>query len=294
MEIIVINERKNKTLNFVLNWSILSLMLIVIVAIFTLFIYGVINFARGRGDYKRVQQLTRENKFVQKEIEYMENEIKSLSVIIDSLSRSDTVLQDFSTLPTLKTVIAGQEKEITEDNFLDNKNLSQLSASLDELLLRAENQYATNNFILSYLKQNENLRNSIPSIPPVNGWFMRGFGYCLDPFTGTIKMHEGIDIAAPVGTPIIAPADGVVKKIQNTTDFGTIIEINHNQNFTTIYAHCQNPRINPGQSVKRGDFIADVGTSGKITGPHLHYEIRISGVPIDPLNYIILGSTSNN
>ncbi|MEO0184930.1 MAG: M23 family metallopeptidase, partial [candidate division WOR-3 bacterium] len=182
----------------------------------------------------------------------------------------------------------------SQRSTLDGKNVNQLSNILDELLLRAENQYSTNKNISLYLEEKQNLKNSIPSIAPVNGWFMRGFGYCLDPFTGAIKMHEGIDIAAPVGTPIIVPADGVVRKILNTTDFGIVIEINHNQNFTTVYAHCQNPRVSLGQSVKRGDIIGDVGTSGKITGPHLHYEIRISGMPIDPLNYIILDKSARN
>ncbi len=294
MEIIVINERKNKSFNLVLNWSIFGLIIIVILAILVLFVYGVINFARGRGDYKRVQQLVRENSIVEKQIDYMEAELRLLNITIDSLTKSDTVLQRFSSLQTLKMVIARDIAEKVEGNSIDDKDFGQLSTYLDELILRVENQYSTNSTILSYLKQKEFLKNSIPSIAPVNGWYVRGFGYCLDPFTGSVKMHEGIDIAAPIGTPIIAPADGIVRKVQNTKDFGIVIEISHNQDLSTVYGHCMNPTVNIGQSIKRGDIIGYVGLSGKTSGPHLHYEIRISQVPVDPLNYIIIDKTADN
>jgi murein DD-endopeptidase MepM/ murein hydrolase activator NlpD len=294
LEIIVINERKNKSFNLVLNWSIFGLIIIVILAILVLFVYGVINFARGRGDYKRVQQLVRENSIVEKQIDHMEAELRTLNITIDSLTRSDTVLQRFSSLQTLKMVIARDIAEKVEGNSIDNKDFGQLSTYLDELILRVENQYSTNSAILSYLKQKEYLKNSIPSIAPVNGWYVRGFGYCLDPFTGSAKMHEGIDIAAPISTPIIAPADGIVRKIQNTKDFGIVIEISHNQDLSTVYGHCMNPTVNAGQSIKRGDVIGYVGLSGKTSGPHLHYEIRISQIPVDPLNYIIIDKTADN
>ncbi len=293
MELIVINQRKNKTLNLVINWSVLLLMIIVVISVLILFIYGVISFARGRVDYRKLQQLTQENNIVQREIDFMESEVKALGAIVDTLMQDDTILKDFSGLKPLKYVLANDEKKNTENNLTGNISFDKLSTTLDELLLQAENHYTMNKAIISHIKQNQKLKDFVPSIAPVNGWFMRGFGYCLDPFTGSAKMHEGIDIAAPVGTPIIASADGTVKRVEHTKDFGITIEIVHDRDFTTIYAHCQNPRVRNGQSVKRGDIIAGVGTTGKTSGPHLHYEIRIAGVPVDPLNYIILDKTAN-
>ncbi|MGQ9702175.1 MAG: M23 family metallopeptidase [bacterium] len=293
MEIIFINERKNKTLSILINWAAWALIIIVIIAILMLFIHGIINFARGRVDYKKLQQLNQENAIIQKELAVIEEEIKSLVANLDSLAQTDTVLKYFGELKPLELVINNRiENSIAKDST-ENKNPDQLSLLLDELLLKANNHYKSNKTILNYLVQRENLKESIPSIAPVNGWFMRGFGYTLDPFTNAAKMHEGIDIAAPVGTPIIAPASGVVKKVESTHDFGIIIEIKHSQDLTTIYAHLQNPRVTTGQSVKRGDVIGFVGTSGKITGPHLHYELRIAGVPIDPLNYIIFNKAAH-
>mgnify|MGYP000560219358 CR=1 FL=1 len=284
MEIIVVNEQKNKTFNFIINWSVISLIILFIIAIIVLFIYGIINFARGKVDYKRLNQLTKENTVIQRGIEYLESEIKSLNILIDSLAQRDTAFNHFSKLIPIKDFINEMIIEKAKGRIeTDNK----LSENLDKLLTRVEQQYSNTKAMVDYLNKKERLKDVIPSIPPVNGWFMRGFGYAPDPFTGTVKMHEGVDIAAPLGSPIIAPADGVVKKIQYTTDFGTVIEISHSEGFETVYAHCQNPAVRQGQSIKRGDVIAYVGTSGKTTGPHLHYEIRIDGIPVNPLDYII-------
>lgn len=294
MEIIFINERKNKTLNLIINWSILALVIIVIIAILVLFVYGLINFARGRVDYKKIQQLNYENNIVRKELEFIEAEIKSININLDSLTKKDTALKYFAGLKPLETVINYKSEDKIPNDSIENKKFNQLSMVLDELLLQTNDHYLTNKAILNYLEQKQNLKDLIPSIAPVNGWFMRGFGHCPDPFTGTVKMHEGIDIAAPIGTPVIAPADGIVQKVQRTNDFGIIIEISHYKDLTTMYAHLQNPNVINGQSVKRGDIIGFVGTSGKITGPHLHYEIRIAGIPVDPLNYIILNQTAHH
>jgi len=291
LDIIIINERKNKTLNLIVNWSIVLLMFIMIIAILVFFVSGIINFTRTRIDYQRVHQLSRENTIVKGEIEYMESEISKLQNLIESLNKNDTLLKYFSGLAPIDTVVKKHQIELiiqdtTEPNY-------ELSNTLDELLLRVERQYASNKQILEYINKKENLKNSIPSIAPVNGWYIRGFGYYPDPFTNTVRMHEGLDIAAPIGTPIIAPADGIVKAINNTKHLGILIEIKHNQDFSTIYGHCQNPRVRPGQEVKRGDTIAYVGITGKTTGPHLHYEIRISGIPVNPLGYIIIRRASN-
>lgn len=285
MEIIVVNERKNKTFNFLINWSIVSLIILFIIAIMVLFIYGIVNFARSRVDYKRLHLLTKENAIIQKDIEHMESEIKSLNIMLDSLAKRDTVLKYFSGLMPIENFINELMIEKVTEERKTGKNLSE---TLDKLLIRVEQNYSDNKAIVDYLNKKERLKDLIPSIPPVNGWFMRGFGYAHDPFTGTMRMHEGIDIAAPVGTPIIATADGVVRKINNKRDFGVVIEISHSEGFETIYAHCQNPAVRQGQSIKRGDIIAYVGTSGKTTGPHLHYEIRIDGVPVNPIDYIMI------
>ncbi len=100
-------------------------------------------------------------------------------------------------------------------------------------------------------------------------------------------MHEGLDIAAWPGAPIVATADGVVSFSGSLSGFGYVILIDHGFGYTTFYGHNKANKVRKGQRVKRGDIIAYVGNSGRSTGPHLHYEIQVNGVPVDPTKYII-------
>ena len=126
-----------------------------------------------------------------------------------------------------------------------------------------------------------------PSIWPTVGWVTSDFGFRINPFTGLTQMHEGIDISNRVGTPVITPADGIISDIGNDWIFGKIIVISHGFGMTTRYAHLNKVLVRIGQKVKRGDKIAEVGTSGRTTGPHLHYEVRLNGVPANPMRYIL-------
>jgi len=128
---------------------------------------------------------------------------------------------------------------------------------------------------------------STPTIWPVRGLITAGYGYRVSPFTGQREMHEGLDIAAPFGTSIAATADGVVSFVGPLAAFGNVVFINHGQGFTTFYAHISSTRVKEGQPVKRGQVIAAVGTSGRTTGPHVHYEVQASGATVNPLKYIV-------
>ena len=109
------------------------------------------------------------------------------------------------------------------------------------------------------------------------------YGTRLDPFTKTLSHHAGIDFSAPQGTPILATGDGVVAKIDVDRYYGQYVEIEHASGFTTRYAHVSRFAVRSGESVKRGQVIANVGNTGRSTSPHLHYEIRYQGIPINPL-----------
>jgi len=128
---------------------------------------------------------------------------------------------------------------------------------------------------------------STPTIWPVRGLLTAGYGYRVSPFTGQREMHEGLDIAAPYGTPIMATADGVVSFVGSLAAFGNVVFINHGHGFTTFYAHTSTIPVKEGQSVKRGQIIAFIGTSGRTTGPHVHYEVQVNGAAVNPLRYIV-------
>ena len=129
--------------------------------------------------------------------------------------------------------------------------------------------------------------SATPSIWPVRGWMTSGFGRRVSPFTGKRVMHTGIDIATRGGALIIAPADGVVSRVANELDFGKLVEIDHGYGVVTRYGHNSKILVRPGHRVRRGEPIARVGNTGRTTGPHLHYEVRLNGVPVNPKRYIV-------
>jgi murein DD-endopeptidase MepM/ murein hydrolase activator NlpD len=127
----------------------------------------------------------------------------------------------------------------------------------------------------------------IPSIWPAEGYYVSDFGARIDPFTGAVRYHEGIDIAEQTGTPIYAPGDGVVIFCGWTSGYGLNVVVRHSPRISTRFAHCASVCVSVGQSVMRGDLIARIGMTGRAVGPHLHYEVFVDGVQVDPDDYII-------
>ena len=129
---------------------------------------------------------------------------------------------------------------------------------------------------------------AIPSLEPVKGTrFTSGYGVRSDPFKGRAAMHAGIDLAGPVGTPIYATADGLVQRSEyNSGGYGNLVEIEHGRGIQTRYGHLSKSMVSPGQRVKRGDLIALMGSTGRSTGSHLHYEVRIDGKAVNPIPFM--------
>jgi murein DD-endopeptidase MepM/ murein hydrolase activator NlpD len=126
-----------------------------------------------------------------------------------------------------------------------------------------------------------------PSIWPTNGWVTSAFGFRTHPFTGLTQMHEGLDISNRLGNIVIAPADGIISDIGSDLSLGKLLVISHGFGIITRYAHLNKVLVRIGQKVKRGEKIAEIGMSGKATGPHLHYEVRLDGIPVNPMRYIL-------
>lgn len=132
-----------------------------------------------------------------------------------------------------------------------------------------------------------NLLATTPSIRPTSGWVTSRFGYRKSPFTGIRQFHAGLDIATRQGTPVIAPADGSVTFGGPKGLMGKMLIIQHGHGFVTRYGHLSKILKKAGDKVKRGEVIAQVGNTGRSTGPHLHYEVLLSGVPVNPARYIL-------
>jgi len=128
--------------------------------------------------------------------------------------------------------------------------------------------------------------NAIPSIWPVRGRITAGFGERMDPFSGEEAFHPGLDIADPYGTDVLATGDGLVIEAEPDAGYGRSILIDHGDGITTRYAHLSRIFVVVGEQVKQGEIIGAIGTSGRTTGPHLHYEVRIHGAPVNPARFL--------
>ena len=135
--------------------------------------------------------------------------------------------------------------------------------------------------------------NSAPNLWPVEGPVTGSFGERIDPFNGEGAFHSGIDISAAVGQSVIAPADGMVVFADFMGGYGRAIVVDHGHGITTRYGHLANFAVTPGQYVHRGDTIGHVGLSGRSTGPHLHYEVRINDTPVNPHKYLRISVAQN-
>ncbi len=164
--------------------------------------------------------------------------------------------------------------------------LKEMHQELSQLKGAATRQETSLQMLIEYFEDKRSLYASTPSIWPVRGWVTSPFGPRTSPFTGIPTFHEGIDIAAQTGTPIIAPADGVVVKAEFSTGYGNMVEISHGYGIKTVFGHNSRLNVKAGQQVRRGDVISYVGDTGSSTGPHLHYEVRLNGLPVNPVKYL--------
>lgn len=168
------------------------------------------------------------------------------------------------------------------------KDLSRLSEDIDKLSRQARLQKESYAEIIERLTANKDLLDATPSIRPVaTGYVSSRYGRRVDPFTGRTSWHYGVDYSARLGTPIFATADGVVTFCGRWYEFGWTVEISHGHGTVTRYAHCAKLLVHKGQRVKRGDIIARVGSSGRSTATHLHYEVIVNGSKKDPLAYVL-------
>ena len=142
--------------------------------------------------------------------------------------------------------------------------------------------------LLEQLYEKKDILSSTPSQLPVKkGWISSHFGYRQYPFTGEVTLHEGMDIAAFPGTPVYAPAKGVVVFAGYKQGYGNVIVVDHGYELSTLYGHLSEIMVSPQQKINRGEVIGAVGNTGNSSGSHLHYEVRISNVPVDPSNYVL-------
>lgn len=165
--------------------------------------------------------------------------------------------------------------------------VDRLSNGLDHLDRQAKIQSISFQELDDFFKNQKSFLSSTPSIWPTRGWVTSSFGFRKSPFTGLREKHEGWDIAARNGAPVRATADGVVVVEGREYGYGNLVEVDHGYGIVTRYGHNSKHLVKVGDRVKRGQVVSLVGNTGRSTGPHLHYEILLNGVPVSPKNYIL-------
>lgn len=175
------------------------------------------------------------------------------------------------------------------DSLTDSKLMTSVRDKFDQLERMLYVQSGSYDELVERSRQLETRLIHIPAIPPISEKYLRtmasGYGTRIDPVYGTARFHEGLDFSAPPGTPVYATGNGTVTKAGWESAYGNMVEINHGYGYTTRYAHLSKVDVRPGQTVNRGDMIGQVGNTGKSTGPHLHYEVRLKGAPQNPIYY---------
>jgi murein DD-endopeptidase MepM/ murein hydrolase activator NlpD len=188
-----------------------------------------------------------------------------------------------------KSLEKQQEVQLAE-SMEDNELAYSIAATMDRMMNRIAFQKKSYEEIEAMIRNKEKMLAATPAIQPVSNKDLSriasGFGYRIDPVYKTVKMHAGLDFAAPQGTPIYATADGVVRLAGNTGNgYGNHVIINHGYGYETLYGHQYRIKAKVGQKVKRGELIGWVGSTGKSTGPHLHYEVHKNKRHIDPIYF---------
>ena len=244
----------------------------------------------------REKLLARENERLDDKYTELNDRLKTMQEQMQELEKRDNNVYRaiFEANPIPDSIRAkALEKQIeisSVENMSDNELVSSITSTLNNLSNRITSQQKSYDEIDNLLKNKENLLSHTPAIQPVSNKDLEriasGFGYRIDPIYKTIKMHEGLDFTAPTGTPIYATADGTVTVAGNTNDgFGNHVVINHGYGYETLYGHMVRVKAKVGESVKRGEVIGYVGSTGKSTGPHCHYEVHKNGQKLNPVYF---------
>ncbi|MDG1756645.1 MAG: M23 family metallopeptidase [Bacteroidia bacterium] len=228
-------------------------------------------------------------KLLEKKSLDMQTKLDDLSSMDDHVYReifgADPISNDIR-----KAGTGGSDKYISLDQLRDGEKIKKLHQRLDNMENQSKIQQKSYEKLIVMAKNKSKMLASIPAIQPVSNKNLRriasGFGYRIDPIYRTRKMHKGLDFSAPTGTKIYATGDGVIKKVKRARwGYGTHVVIDHGYGYTTLYGHMSRASVKQGQRVKRGQQIGLVGSTGKSTGPHLHYEVAKNGVQVNPIGY---------
>lgn len=276
--------------------AILSLLLLVLLLGGTF----AISFVTTQSQHLRTSRIERENELLAAEMDEMRGQMQNLTASLDTLSQKNSKYRVIAGLTALdadveRVGIGGPGTATLETAALYRaspavgEKVFSASYDLGTLLRRANLLGESMDEALETMEDNVDRLAATPSIAPSDGHLSSLFSTRRrHPVLRITRPHEGIDIAAPVGKPILAPAKGTIRFAGTRSGgYGKVVEIDHGYGYLTRFAHTSRILVRNGQKVERGQTIAEVGATGLVSGPHLHYEVEVDGKPVDPLDFII-------
>jgi murein DD-endopeptidase MepM/ murein hydrolase activator NlpD len=257
---------------------------------------GVVHYFSVAADASENRVLREENVALRTQLKAVRERIDHIGSTLDRVERFDQKLRAVTMInDPQRTLAMGPTAEqpggqVVETQFTQgaaDESAPQLLGRLDKLTAEAARQEQSLQELQAYFQDQKSLLASTPSLWPARGWVTSDFGQRVDPYTADRVMHAGLDIAGPHGKEVYTPADGIVVYAGMEGGYGNVIVVDHGYGIKTRYGHLSRILVKPGESVKRGVQIGAIGNTGRSTGPHLHYEVRVNGVPQNPRKFIL-------
>lgn len=256
----------------------------------------ILDYIAVKKEIPRFAHLHKENTLQKEQLVALAHEIESIGKSLEDLKKLDNKLRALVNLESKEDRtqflgIGGSGPLSLDQEPQGEKGQRRLIRLMHDTLSDVRSEISlqkTDKLELSNLLETQkSILACTPSIWPARGWISSSFGNRISPFTNEKEFHSGMDISAKLHSPIVASADGVVVETGTDYGYGKVLRISHGHGFKTTYAHVSKFLVKTGQRVKRGQEIALVGSTGRSTGPHLHYEISLNGLPVNPHRYIL-------
>jgi len=273
------------------GWKIIAAATLIVFLFITLFGF-TIGFFKRNVDHHKLATLKRENRFFAEKIKDLQESVELIKGQMAGIIKKDENIRlvfDLPSIdPSIREVGIGGRTFETADIFSPLVDqVTVIENDIEKILRQIKLENASFTDVYDKLQNKRELLDHTPSIMPVEGFITRGIGMQINPVTGFYQMHNGVDISAERGTPIHAPAAGRVVSAGWDQGLGNSIVIDHGFGMVTVYGHLSLIKVRRGDTVKRMDVIGFVGSTGQSTGPHLHYEVRKNGQPVNPMNFAV-------
>lgn len=295
--LIVVPDRHAEVKRFRLRrrWVVQALASLAVLA--AVLVASAVHYVAVISEASENPALREENLKLKSELALIREKLDYVGSTIDRVERFDQKLRAITTLsdPQRNLAMGPTEPEsgpgVTGPNLFVRSKADEspqaLSSKLEKLSAEATRQEQSLQELQAYFQSQSSRLASVPSVWPTRGWVTSDFGSRLDPYTSDRVMHAGLDIAGPHGKDVIAPSDGTVVFAGLEGGYGNVLVIDHGYGIKTRYGHLASIRVKPGDKIKRGQEIANIGNTGRSTGPHLHYEVRVNGIAQNPRKFIL-------